>query len=119
MQQCSITLTSDINFPSCRVFSLLYPSSENFLLNMLYADAPVTGNVTDPLETLTNALWGTYNTTTDEATCTSLMHDYETHETQLQQARKQELSQRQALMVCTISDPLTITFCNFYLCDRN
>jgi hypothetical protein len=91
--------TNDINFRSCRAFSFLFASSEGFL-SMLGPQSTGFGNVTDPLEALTDVLWGTCNTTTDEATCASRMSDYET---QLQQACRDELSQEGALAVTALN----------------
>jgi len=97
-QQFFTAFTNDINFRSCRAFSFLFATSEQFL-DMLGPDSTGFGNVTDPLAAVTDVLWGICNTSTDEASCALRMVDYEK---QMQTACKNELSQEQPLAVTAL-----------------
>ena len=67
---------------------------------MLGADSTGFDKVTDPLQALTDVLWGVCNTTTDQSTCASRMSDYEQ---QLQRACQAEISQQQPLVVTALN----------------
>jgi len=66
---------------------------------MLGPEAIGFANVTDPLEALTDVIWGICNTTTAQETCASRMSDYED---QLQRVCSAELSQEEPLAVTAL-----------------
>jgi len=66
---------------------------------MLAPEAAGFANVTDPLQALTDVMWGVCNTSSSQSTCASRMADYEQ---QLQRACKAELSDEQPLAVTAL-----------------
>ena len=58
------------------------------------------GNISDPLQALTDVLWGICNTSVDAPTCAGRMSGYES---QLHTACKDELAQQVALVVTALN----------------